>query len=98
MCLTVRLPVLIVVAGRSAVYQTWGGSPGNVADTVDESGGDCERDDTPCTGENLGFLALSGAFPDGQRPDFKCSDTELSVEVGWVNNTSHCDTEKAALG
>ena len=52
-----------------------------MADTVDESGGDCERDDTPCIGENLGFLAVPGAFPDRERPDFRCSATELSLAV-----------------
>lgn len=33
--------------------------------------------------ENLGFLALSGAFPDGERPDFKRSAAKLS-QAGWL--------------
>ena len=54
-----------------------------MADAVDESGRDSERDDTPRAGEDIGLLALPGAFPDGERPDFKCSAAKLSV-AGWL--------------
>ena len=59
------------------------GAAGDVADAVDESGRNSERDDTPCAGENLGLLALPGAFPDGERPDFKCSAVKLS-QASWL--------------
>lgn len=54
-----------------------------MADASDESSGDSERDDPARAGEDFRFVAVSGAFPDRERPDFKCSATELSV-AGWL--------------
>ena len=91
--------------GSAEVFQSRssGGSDGrgpavNLANAVDQSSGYGECELPPSRVKDIGFVALSGSFQDGQQPDPEHPTANLNLWSGGVNSTSRNDTEKVALG
>ena len=58
--------------------------------------GECEL--PPGCGKDIGFVALSGAFQDGQQPDPEHPTAKLNLKSDEVHSISQNDTEKVTLG
>jgi hypothetical protein len=91
--------------GSAEVFQSRssGGSDGrgpavNLANAVDQSSGYGECELPPSRVKDIGFVALSGSFQDGQQPDPEYPTANLNLWSVGVNSSSRNDTEKVALG
>ena len=70
----------------------------NLANAADQSGGYGERELPSGRRKDVGFVALSGSFQNGQQPDPEHPTANLNLRSGGVNSTSQNDTEKVAMG
>ena len=90
--------------GSAEVFQSRssGGSDGrgpavNLANAVDQSSGYGECELPPGRGKDIGLVALSGAFQDGQQPDPEHPTAKFNLWSGVVHSTSPNDTEKVTI-
>jgi hypothetical protein len=69
-----------------------------LTNAADQSSGYGECELPPGRGKDIGLVALSGAFQDGQQPDPEYPTTKLNLWSGGVHSTSQNDTGKVTLG